>query len=160
MGQPILDLGNSINWDLVVRQNYTAKVLTETTFEAIPDKSFVLESRFLMVGVKCSKARNTWWLGARLSMRLLTLPSTTSNFPAAVEAFKKNCRLDALTLVELPAWGVNPYLLVVTFPWWFEDAYLEIWKYSGPDTTTDSESLKRIEEKLNSRQLNVEFIQE
>jgi hypothetical protein len=160
MSQPILDLSNSLNWDLVVRQTYQVKWLSETTFEALPDQSFTLDSRLLMVGVKCSKAQNTWWLGARLSMRLPVLPSSTSQFPASVEACRKRCRLDSLTLIDFPVLGVSPYILNVEFPYWFEDASLEIWKYSGPDTTTDSEALSRIEEKLNNRQLNVEFIPE
>lgn len=160
MSQPILDLSNSLNWDLVVRKTYQVKWISETQFHAIPDQSFTLDNRLLMVGVKCSKAQETWWLGARLSQRLLTLPSSTSEFVAAVEVCRKRCRLNALTLVEFPMLGVSPYLLIVEFPYWFEDAYLEIWKYSGIDSDSHTEALKRIEEKLNSRQLNVEFIPE
>lgn len=65
-------------------------------------------------------------------MRLLTLPSSTSEYAAAVEAETKKCKLFSLTLMIFPDLGVSSYLLNLEVPYYFKQFSCEIWKYSGP----------------------------
>lgn len=68
-------------------------------------------------------------------MRLLTLPSSTSEYAAAVEAETKKCKLFSLTLMIFPDLGVSSYLLNLEIPYYFKQFSCEIWKYSGPIPT-------------------------
>ena len=83
-------------------------------------------------------------------MRLLSLPSSTSDYVAAIEAETKKCRLFNLTLMIFPDLGVSSYLLNLEVPYYFKQFSCEIWKYSGPipvgpiGTSTDDETIVEI----------------
>jgi hypothetical protein len=161
-----LDLGNSLNWDLVIRQTYrvrVTKINEDGSYEyiSIPDISLIVDSPIIQIGVKSTHAEQVrreegrlWWLGARASMRLLTLPSSTSDFPAAVKSKdqEEKCELGALTLIQFPNLGLFPYLLLIKIPHYIEDIYLEVWKYTGEIPSSDSST------ELQSIAQTIEFI--
>jgi hypothetical protein len=66
-------------------------------------------------------------------MSLLTTPSVTTEFTAAVEDVETSvrCKLGRLNLIRFPDLNLYPYLLIFSTPYWLEDIYLEIWQYSG-----------------------------
>lgn len=132
------DFNNSLNWDLVLRQSYDVIPVpvppgaNYTEYRPIPDISRVVDSRILAIGTNCNHAKPWWSWGGNASMRLLTLPSSTSDYVAAVEAETKKCKLFSLTLMIFPDLGVSSYLLNLEVPYYFKQFSCEIWKYSGP----------------------------
>lgn len=78
-------------------------------------------------------------------MRLLLVPSSTTDYAAAVEAASQACGLNRLTLIRFPKLATSDYLLNVVFPRWHTTMRLEVWKYNG----IDDEALSRIEHQLN-----------
>ncbi len=72
-------------------------------------------------------------------MKLLSLPSTTSDFVAAVVAAEAKLQLFHLNLIRFPDLNVPQYLLNIEFPYYFEQASIEIWKYSGPNNDLEIE---------------------
>lgn len=127
-----MDLANHLNWDLVVRKTYTVQVISEKEYKPVPAVSFVVNSPLLQIGISSKSAKPYWFLGAYLEQRLLISPSSTSEFTAAVQSAEvKKVGLDRLTLVQFPDFGLYPYLLIVKFPYWLKDIFLEVWKYTG-----------------------------
>lgn len=131
------EFNNSLHWDLVLRQSYEAIFLpvpegSQPKWRPIPDISRVLDSRIIQIGTNCNHAKPWWSWGGNASMRLLTLPSSTSEYAAAVEAETKKCKLFSLTLMIFPDLGVSSYLLNLEVPYYFKQFSCEIWKYSGP----------------------------
>ena len=135
------DIGNSLNWDLSLRVTKEVQSTGDSSYLPIPPVSVPMENPTIMVGISSSAAKPTWFLGCRASMRLLTLPSTTSEFTAIVEVASKPCGLGRLTLIRFPDLNLYPYLLLLTFPIWIQQAYVEVWKYSGPSTGIETEGI-------------------
>ncbi|MBL1179449.1 hypothetical protein [Pantanalinema sp. GBBB05] len=130
------DFTDTLEWNLVVRQTFLAPSDTrdgKTYYSPMPSQSFVIEnSHLLMIGIKTSRSRPTWFTGGWASQRLLFVPSSTSEFLAVIQARNRRIPLDTMTLFEadrqMPIW-----LLALRFPRWFLDARVEIWRYDGRD---------------------------
>lgn len=139
-------INDSINWDLVRRQTYTSIRVGESH---VPLSLVTLasDSRLMMFGFRNIEAKSTWWLAARVSMKILTLPSSTSQFLAAVDGgFNKSCGLGELTLVHFPDYKQSGFVVEIRFPPWHKQMYMEAWKYSGDE----ADPVTRIEVKLDS----------
>jgi hypothetical protein len=103
-----------------------------------------------MVGCKSLFAKPSWRLGCWANFRLLTLPSATSEYVAAVEFYTKSCKLNRLNLIEVPQIYPWPYLLYLEFPRWMETIDIEVWKYSGSADDSTEQILSRIEAKIDA----------
>ena len=140
-------INDPLNWDLVRRQTYTAVKYTENTYVPMPTVTLASDSRLMMFGFRNTEAKSSWWLAARVSMKILTLPSSTSQFLAAVDGgFSKGCGLGELTLVHFPDYKQSDFVVEVRFPTWHKQMYMEAWKYSGDEI----DPVVRIEVKLDS----------
>lgn len=153
------DFGNSLNWDLVRRQDYAAKpsIANPDELLPIPPISFVLSAPYLLIGINSVTAKPHWFLGCRASLRLLISPSSLSEFAGGVEVLRKNCGLKNLTLIEASEVKPKPYLLMLFVPWWHEKIEIEVWEYSGVDTDKVLDQLGRIESKLGDTSFEVEI---
>ena len=129
------EFGDTLNWNLVTRENLTATKVTTNPdlYGRIRDISFTANNRILMVGCRSQTAKSTWWLGCRIAKRLFISPSSTSDFFAAVYTESFPCPLDTLTLIKFEPDGPTPYLATITVPRWITHLYIEIWEYDGPD---------------------------
>lgn len=131
-----LEFANSLNWNLISRLDLQAsKVPGQPDFyHPIPAKSLIVTPRILMVGCRSDTAKSTWWLGCRVSARLLISPSSTSQFPSAVYTGEQiQCPLNTLTLIKFNSEGPPPYLLVINVPSWLSHLYVEVWGYDNSD---------------------------
>lgn len=129
-----MDFGNNLNWDLVLRQTYFAQTTPNEPrgFFPIPPISISVDRYTLTIGAKSTKAKSNWRLGAFVAPRLLFLPSSTSDFVAAVQSERAQpVFLNRLTLIQFTDFGITPYLLEINVPHWHQELSLEIWKYSG-----------------------------
>lgn len=157
-----MDFQDSLNWDLVLRQDYfvTPTPSDPKNYSPIPSITVLVDSYTLAIGARSDKALNHWYLAAYVNQRLLFVPSSTSDFIALVqtkEDFK--IRLNQLNLIQFPNFGISPYVLEIKIPYWHEHMFLEVWKYSGTDNAKPVQELiaevrsdlNRIESKIDSQ---------
>lgn len=146
-------INDPLNWDLVRRQTYNTTIFSENSYIPIPTISVIAESHLMMFGFRNSQAKQTWNFAASVNMKLLTLPSSTSEFMASVAAFSKGCNLRELTLVKFPNYGLLPFLAEIRIAKWHKEMFIEIWKYSGDEIDIPTQSLEiinRIESKIDA----------
>ncbi len=146
-------INDPLNWDLVRRQTYTANIVSENVFIPIPSIPIVAESHLMMFGFRNDLGKSSWRYAASVDMKLLTLPSSTSEFMASVAAFSKGCSLRELTLVKFPNYGLLPFLVEIRVAKWHKQMFIEAWKYSGDEVDIPSQSLdilNRIESKIDA----------
>jgi hypothetical protein len=141
-------INDSLNWDLVRRQTYTAVPGPESSFIPIPPVALVCDSYLMMFGFDNTEAKPSWRFAAQVRMQLLTLPSSTSEFQASVQAFTKGCGLRELTLVEFPDFGVLPFLAEIRIAKWHRKMYFEAWKYSGDEVDPNIKLLNLTQSRL------------
>lgn len=141
-------INDSLNWDLVRRQTYTAISGPESSFIPIPPIALVCDSYLMMFGFNNDEAKPSWRFAAQVRMQLLTLPSSTSEFQASVQAFSQGCGLRELTLVRFPNLGMLPFLVEIRIAKWHRKMYVEAWKYSGDEVDVNTQSLTLIQSQL------------
>lgn len=147
------DFGNNLNWDLALRQTYTARPASPTNpdiFVPIPALTVSVDSTVLLIGARNQFAKPRWYLAGSASRRLLFSPSSTSEFVAAVSSQGKiSIGLNRLTLINFRDFNLTPYLLEINIARWHREMYLEVWKYSGSIADIEN-SLNRIEFKIDA----------
>ena len=129
-----MDFGNNLNWDLVLRTSYEAQLAPETRrgFLPIPTKIIEVDKYTLAIGVASTKAKPTWRRGAFIAPRLLFSVSSTSEYSGLVRAANsKAVFLNQLTLVQFEDFGLTPYALEISIPFWIAQLSIEVWKYQG-----------------------------
>lgn len=148
MSQPVLELGSSLNWNVLIQQTYVAKQVSEQNFIPLPPVSIQSPSNIIAAGGRNPKSSVRWQLAAWLHPCLSITPSSTSAFVSLTQLGRYAVPLDRLALIHFPHYEPTPYLLYITFPRWHQELLLEVWYYDGPDSTTVEASLARIESKL------------
>ena len=148
MSRQYPDFRDTIEWNLVARQSYQAPQNVQVS-DRLPARQFLIEnSHLLIIGTSSTSARSTWRTGGRAAQILPFLPSSTSQYVAAVQSQRKWLRLGTLTLVEFPK--IMPtYVLEVSFPYWLDNVAVEIWRYDGRDLDA-IERLDQLEANINA----------
>lgn len=173
-----MNLLDSQNWNILLRASYqviyTDRETYEYDYQALSDVQVLARSPILMIGIASSKALPKWKTGAWASMWLPFLPGSNTQFTATVQAAAHRCQLRQLNLIQFPYLGISPFILNISFPFWIEQADLEVWQY-GESLTGEYEppnteqyklqaSLDRIEQRLGNPpppaedDISVEFV--
>lgn len=148
MAQPILELGNTLNWDVVTKQTYISQYNSATEqYIPIKPKTFAVDKRILVIGCKNDQAPLKWYKGCYVSQLLLAQPTSYN-----ADQFTATMQTDNAVLIPLNVWrlvrfeefNLNPYLLHINIPHWHRKFYIEIWKYSGADSDTTEQILNDI----------------
>jgi hypothetical protein len=127
------DFGNTLEWNLVAREGYQAPSGPTPLQSRLPAKTFLIEnSSVVLVGVNSASARSYWTTGGWAHQNLLFLPSSTSTFIALTQTAKQRLQLRRLNLVVFPK-IMDTWILEITFPYWLDTIYLEVWRYDGAD---------------------------
>jgi hypothetical protein len=148
MSRQYPDFRENLEWNLVARQSYQAPQNVQVS-DRLPARQWLIQnSHLLIIGVSSTSARSTWRTGGWAAQILPFLPSSTSQYVAAVQSSRKWLRLGTLTLVEFPK-HLPTYLLEISFPYWFDDVSVEIWRYDGRDLDT-FERLDQLEASINT----------
>ncbi len=147
MAQPILQLTESLNWDLVFRESFQATQIPGTSlYIPIPPKTKIVDSNILLLGINSPlNAKSSWWLGGWLSVNLFVSPSSTSEFASLIEVARFKIRRDRLTLIHFPRYEPMSYSVRIEIPRWFSTALVKLWKYSGPQSDSTEELLESIQ---------------
>jgi hypothetical protein len=148
MSRQFPDFLNSIEWNLVARANYQANESAPIA-NRLPPRNFLIEnSNVLIIGIDSNSARSYWRTGGWAVQIIPFLPSSTSTYVAAVHSYRKWLRLRVLTLAVFPKIS-DTWALEISFPFYFNDASVEIWRYDGRDLDEFS-PLASIEAKIDS----------
>lgn len=127
------DFLNTIEWNLVARNSYTAPTTPTAVNNRLPNRQFLIEnSHVVMIGTNSDGARSYWSTGCWASQLLPFLPSSTSNYVSAVQSARRWCRLRTLNLLIFPKL-TNTWILDLAFPYWLPDVSVEVWRYDGRD---------------------------
>src|SRR5579885_1656764 len=145
------DFANTQEWNLVGRSSYQAQALTSNSYAPITAQNWLIQnSNVLIIGVSSVSSGATWRTGGWARQILSFLPSTASNFVAAVHTERRWLRLGTLTLCVFPKL-MDSWILEISFPFWFQDATVEVWRYDGRDIDV-FQRLDALEADINSIQ--------
>jgi len=149
MFHPILDIGNKLNWDPVVRNGWEALPDGNNGTIPIPDKSFLTSAHLFMIACSNPDALSHWKAGCFASQLMLASPTTyQAQFLDLVEGEHRTfIPLNRWKLVRFPDYGLNPYLINISIPRWHKKIYLEIWSYSGVNSDSIEAALEQIQAK-------------
>jgi hypothetical protein len=132
----MVDLTNGLNWNLLKRESYRGQIIKvypdrSYDFYGVPDVQVVCRSPILLVGVRSTTAPPHWKLGCFASQHLPFIPSSTTEFAAAVNETQEQlkCRLGLLNKIQFPYSGIYPYILNLAFPIYIEQISIEVWQY-------------------------------
>ena len=142
MFDPILDLTNRIHWDGVMRETFS--IAPEPKKNRIPPFGRVVNSNILLVGCRSSLAKPTWNFGLEVAVSLLASPDTFSEFTAGMALFDRRVPLNRPTLIYFPNFEPKPYLATFSIPYWHKEMYIEVWQYSGPQSSDIKQMLGQI----------------
>jgi hypothetical protein len=151
VSKPLLELNNIQNWDLIKRETYSAaNQETNGSFDPIPSFSVTCPSNIIAVGTKNPYAKPSWQLGTWLFPCLFVAPSSFSEFVALMQTNRYAVPLDRLALFQMPDYLPKPYLLYFQPPKWHRELLIEVWYYSGIESTSIEQKLDDIDNKLNT----------
>lgn len=142
------DFSDTMEWNLVARQTYNANVNAALQNRLPARQWFIQNSNLLIIGVRSSTARTYWKTGGWASQIQPFLPSTVSEFAAAVQSDRKWLQLGRMTLLTFPKL-LSGWILNIDFPYWLDQVYVEIYRYDGRDYTT-FERLATLEQKIDA----------
>jgi hypothetical protein len=137
-------INDSVNWNLTTRRSLAATTFTDGS-SYISALTVTGNSHLMMFGFRNPEAKSNWWLAADIYQQLLTLPSSTSEFIASVEAYRTRCRLNTLSLVKFPNYGLLPFLVEIRFPKWHKKMEVEVWWYDGEEYDESTKALNQIQ---------------
>lgn len=125
---------NPLNWNIIKRAAYTAQIVRQDArgydYLAIGDVQVVSRSPIMLVGVGSTKSEKHWKTGCWASQYLPFIPSSTTEFSANIrDPLNIRCQLGVLNLCQFPYSGVSPFILNLSFPYWLEQASIEVWQY-------------------------------
>lgn len=124
---------DTLEWNLVARQTYLAPTTPTPYLNRLPDRQFLIEnSHVLIIGARSDGARSYWQTGSWASQLLPFLPSSTTDYVAAVQHERRWIRLRVLNLLIFPK-IIDTWILNLAFPYWLPDVSVEIWRYDGAD---------------------------
>lgn len=145
MGNPVLQLGNSANWDLF----YSTTVVAVTSsngesYTPIPTITIptLLESHIIATSVSCSNSKPTWFFGGFLNQRI-NLGLTVGGLPDSDAVQKRRLYLNRLTLIIFPKL-VATYAVSLDVPKWFQDVTFSLFEYTGTESDSTEDLINQI----------------
>ncbi|MEH2197806.1 hypothetical protein [Nostoc sp.] len=145
MGNQVLELGNSANWDLFY--STTIQAVTSSNGESytpIPTITVptLLDSHIIATSVSCSNSKPTWYSGGFLNQRI-NLGLTVGGLPDSDAVQKRKVYLNRLTLIIFPKL-VDTYAVTFEVPEWFQDVTFTLFEYTGTETDSTENLVNQI----------------
>lgn len=123
----MIDLSNSLEWNLVYRQSLTAGAsgrITPIIFQTTHHE--------IIVGVKVED-EPTWKWGGYLIEQIEALPSSTANlFNDLIQVNKYRLTCEQYQAIDLSPAIPLPFFCVIKFPPWFRDCQVEAFARNDP----------------------------
>lgn len=123
----MIDLSNSLEWNLVYRQSLTAGAsgrITPIIFQTTHHE--------IIVGVKVED-EPTWKWGGYLIEQIEALPSSTANlFNDLIQVAKYRLTCQQYQTIDLSPAIPLPFFCTIEFPPWFRDCQVEAFARNDP----------------------------
>lgn len=158
MGNPVLQLGNSANWEQLYSTSVNAVSLgAGSAFAPIPKITVpvLISSHIIVVSVTSSAAKDSWYFGGLISQKI-NLGLTVGGLPDSDGVQKSKLYLNRLTLLIFPRL-TSSYSVEFEIPKWFRQVSIILWQYIGQvEDSTElmllslQNDLSRIESKIDS----------
>ena len=145
MGNPVLQLGNSANWDLFYSTSVEAVTSNNgESYTPIPTITVptLLESHIVASFVHCSNSKPTWYFGGFLNQRI-NLGLTVGGLPDSDAVQKRRLYLNRLTLIIFPKL-VDSYAVTFDVPRWFQDVTFTLFEYTGVESNSTDDLINQI----------------
>ncbi len=124
MSIPSIDLSDPLKWNLITRATLTAGISG-----GLPDRSFLVDSQELVIGISIENPRPTWNYAGRLVQYLPQLPSSTATaYTALTQLGNFGLHLKSYQAIALVDALPRPYVCTIEFPKWFDRVLLEVWQ--------------------------------
>ena len=129
MGEPILELGNPLNWEQIYDETFTAQGLPNGAFYPLDPviMPVLLTSPILALAASSTDARANWRLG--YWARQYIAPAGVGF--GALETSTEKAFLNRTTIARFHLWAPQ-YQLRLAFPYWVRSMSVGIWQYTGP----------------------------
>lgn len=150
MIEPILDLGNNLNWNLALKTDLNAVPTgVADEFYSLPPRFFGSPSNIVLIGVRSEKSKPRWKLGARVQVRAnIGNFDSTSAFAGLITVYNTNILLSELKLLHWRKYPSDNYTVRLSFPYWLSHVYVEAYWYDGPVSDNHEQLLNEINSKL------------
>jgi hypothetical protein len=150
MIDPVLDLGNNLNWNLALKTDLNAVPTgVADEFYSMPPRFFGSPSNIVLIGAKSNTAKPNWRLAARVQVRAnIGNFDSTSEFPGLVTVYNTNLLLSELKLLHWRKYQSDNYTVRLNFPYWLSHVYVEAYWYDGPQSDNHLALLEEINGKL------------
>ncbi|MBD2167125.1 hypothetical protein H6G04_22300 [Calothrix membranacea FACHB-236] len=145
MGNPVLQLGNSANWQQLYSTSVNAVQLGGGLAFApiLPITVPVLvESHIIALYVQSANSRETWAFGGFLTQKI-NLGLTVGGLPETDGVQKYKLYLDRITLLIFPKL-TSTYSVEIEVPKWFRQISVILWQYTGPESDTTEDLINEI----------------
>ncbi len=125
-----MDLANSNNWSVIFEGNYTAPVIRTLNngtqeYNPLEPVHFELASPIAIVTTTTTEENTkVGWYTACWASAYLKLASSDT------KVFTKKCQLNDSVLLQLPFYGVLPYKLKLSFPWWLTAISIKVRQFT------------------------------
>lgn len=160
MGNPVLQLGNSANWQQLYSTSVNAVSLGAGSVLFAPIETILvpilIESHIIAVSVTSANAKDTWYFGGLISQKI-NLGLTVGGLPDSDGVQKSKLYLNRLTLLILPKL-TSSYAVEVEIPKWFRQVSLIIWQYIGIETDTTEDIIQSVKNDLQSIESKIDAL--
>jgi len=150
MGQLVLQLSNSENWESIYNESHVAQRVATAPerYYPIPEVvlPFLLERHILAVSVFSNNAKPYWHYAGTMSQRI-SLGLVVGGGPDADSVSKRKIWLNQTQLIIFPKL-TSTYSVAFKAPYWFEDFTLTVWQYIGPESDSTESLIRDLEADL------------
>lgn len=144
IGQGILDLGNTNNWELVWPQfEYYAAQLGPNSYVRIPEFTCPVQLTRPIVAISLYTNQGGVKLAGFLNMKINT-GLTVGGTPDGYAMYRRKIYFEDNQLIFLP-YIVENFALSIAVPYWIRHIKGLVWEYKGPISDTITERLKEIQ---------------
>ncbi|NJR15713.1 MAG: hypothetical protein HC785_08370 [Calothrix sp. CSU_2_0] len=146
MAQPVIDLSNSSNWELIWEKLTKAQTSPTDSGRYFPiptiEMPIQLESPIFAVLAESEKARSTWKFAGNVSQLIQTGIIGFGTNDVQFEASKK-LWLNRVTIYNFPKISTS-FSLKFDIPYWYEEISLTVWEYLGSYGDSVEELIEQI----------------
>lgn len=144
MGNPVLQLSNSANWEDVYNESTTALSITSTRHAPISEITVpvLFERHIIAVYATSSTAKPTWHFAGFLNQKI-RLGLIPGGLPDADAVQRRKIWLNRVTLLFFPK-ITSTYSVSFNIPKWFNTISLNIFEYRGIESDSTEDLIREL----------------
>lgn len=148
MGQPVVDLSNSANWNLAWNNTFEVQRTGGEGSRYYPfppiEMPIALSSHIFAVLATSTKAGRNWKFAGFLNQRIQT-GILVGGIQDAEVVQARRFFLNRISIYLEPEL-TSTYSLTFNIPYWFQDITINVWEYTGERSDTTEKLIKEVRE--------------